>query len=198
MLHLMPSFVRINNEFMQKYAFILLFAGMGITACQPDDPVIPNEEEVITTLQYTLTDNNNNTVIFTFKDLDGDGGTAPLITITDTLRAHTVYEGAMSLRNEAGNDIISISDEVEDESEFHQLFYSTTINDLTISYADEDINGHPIGLFTKVQTGSSGQGEISIILRHNLQKTASGVSQGDITNAGGETDISVTFSVNVQ
>ncbi|HBK71516.1 MAG TPA: type 1 periplasmic binding fold superfamily protein, partial [Flavobacteriaceae bacterium] len=36
------------------------------------------------------------------------------------------------------------------------------------------------------------------ILRHEPNKSASGVSDGDITNAGGETDIEVIFNITVQ
>ena len=35
-------------------------------------------------------------------------------------------------------------------------------------------------------------------LRHEPAKDASGVAAGDITNAGGETDIEVTFDVTVE
>ena len=47
-------------------------------------------------------------------------------------------------------------------------------------------------------TGDAASGNITIILRHEPVKDAEGVSDGDITNAGGETDISVTFPVVVQ
>ena len=42
-----------------------------------------------------------------------------------------------------------------------------------------------------------GNGTITVILRHEPDKDASGVSNGDITNAGGETDIEVVFNVEV-
>ena len=38
----------------------------------------------------------------------------------------------------------------------------------------------------------------TITLRHEPAKTATGVSGGDITNAGGETDIEVVFDVTVE
>jgi len=39
---------------------------------------------------------------------------------------------------------------------------------------------------------------VTITLRHEPAKDATGVSDGDITNAGGETDISVNFPVEIQ
>ena len=65
-------------------------------------------------------------------------------------------------------------------------------------YMDMDGNGNPIGLTTTVTTASAGSGAITITLRHEPDKTAAGVAGGDISNAGGETDIEVTFQVNVQ
>ena len=36
------------------------------------------------------------------------------------------------------------------------------------------------------------------MLRHEPDKSAAGVSSGDITNAGGETDIEVSFNVIIE
>ena len=43
-----------------------------------------------------------------------------------------------------------------------------------------------------------GSGTITVTLRHEPNKDAAGVSSGDIANAGGETDIEVTFNVEIQ
>ena len=59
-------------------------------------------------------------------------------------------------------------------------------------------NGHPIGLQIKMTTGMATTGMLTIILRHEPNKDATGVSDGDITNAGGETDIEITFDIDVQ
>ena len=41
---------------------------------EKNDPIIPNEEEVITTLNYTLTPTGGGTaIVLSFQDLDGDG-----------------------------------------------------------------------------------------------------------------------------
>ncbi len=62
-----------------------------------------------------------------------------------------------------------------------------------------DGNGNPVGLTFNLTTGDATTGSVTIILRHEPMKDASGVSDGDITNAGGETDISVTITnVSVQ
>ena len=83
------------------YAFIAL----ALFACKDDDenepvtPIIPNEEEVITTVRYTLTPQGGGTAsVFSFQDLDGDGGNAPVIT-ADSLDANVTYTGAIEFIN---------------------------------------------------------------------------------------------------
>ena len=51
---------------------------------------------------------------------------------------------------------------------------------------------------TTLTTGEAGTGTLSIILRHEPAKDASGVSDGQIANAGGETDIEVSFNITIE
>ncbi len=184
-----------------NYIFIGLSFFMLILSCskdQPQDPVIPNEEEVITTLELTLTPTDSgNPVIFSFKDLDGDGGDAPTIS-GGTLRTNSTYTGYLQLLNELENPVGNISEEVEEEAEEHQFFFQSTISGMDINYDDTDANGNPIGLAINVSTNTADSGTLRIILKHEPDKFATDVSSGDITNAGGETDIEVTFPINVE
>ena len=72
------------------------------------------------------------------------------------------------------------------------------MSDVNIAYNDLDEEGKPIGLSTVLTTGEMGSGTITVTLRHEPNKDAAGVSSGDIANAGGETDIEVTFNVEIQ
>ena len=172
-----------------------------LTSCDDDpleDPIIPNEEEVITTLHYTLISyNGGDTIVFTFQDLDGDGGNPPIV-LEGTLDSNTSYSGTILLLNEIENPAEDITTEVADEAEDHQFFYQTALSDLNITYNDMDINGDPIGISTQINTNGPGMGTLVITLRHEPNKGGSGVSDGDISNAGGETDIEVTFNVEIQ
>ncbi len=61
----------------QLYIYLIVLSSFIITSCEkdePDDPIIPNEQEVITTLNYTLTPESGTPIILSFRDLDGDGG----------------------------------------------------------------------------------------------------------------------------
>ena len=178
---------------------LLMILGLLFASCgDDDDPEIPNEEEVITTLTYTLSPADNGPdVDLIFQDLDGDGGNAPTIT-GGTLAANTTYTGSLTFLNETESPAEDITEEIEEEDEEHQVFFQTSITGLSVAYNDTDPNGNPIGLSTTVTTGDSGSGTLTIILRHEPNKSAAGVSDGDIINAGGETDIEVSFPVTVQ
>jgi len=128
--------------------------------------------------------------------LDGDGAGEPTIT-NGTLSVATVYSGALMLLNETEDPAESITEEIEEEDDEHQFFFSSTITDLQVAYADTDGDGKPVGLATTLTTSAAGSGTLTITLRHEPEKSASGVALGDITSAGGETDISVTFTITV-
>lgn len=175
-----------------------LLAIASLTSCEKNDPEIPNQEEVITTLRYTLTpDGGGSDVIFQFQDVDGDGGNAPVIT-NGNLAANTTYSGSLLLLNETESPADTISNEVANEAVDHQFFYKVDGFNGTFAYADADANGNPIGLASTIETGTASSGTLTITLRHQPDKFATGASSGDITNAGGETDIEVTFDVTIE
>lgn len=184
-----------------KISFALAIAVIGISACKKEknDPVVPNEEELITTVIYTLIDTvSSDTIELSIQDIDGNGGNPPVIN-TENLNPNSVYWGHITLLNESVDPAIDISEEVYEEGEEHQFFYVIESSlSTTISYDDEDVNGNPIGLRTILQTGNSTAGELIIILRHNPDKYAPGVAEGDIINAGGETDVEVNFDIVVE
>ncbi len=166
---------------------------------EKDDPIIPNEEELITTLTYTLISaDNTDTVELKFEDLDGQGGALPIIT-GGVLKANTNYDGALLLLNEQLTPAENITLEIVTEGEFHQFFYKNQLGlDATVDYNDLDVLGKPIGVNTILHAKSVSAGELVITLRHEPNKSAPGVASGDMTNAGGETDIEITFDVEIQ
>lgn len=175
----------------------LLFATAFLTSCDPDDPVIETPEEVITTMSYTLVSTSGETVRLGFSDLDGDGGNDPVIS-GGVLSANTTYTGTIELLNESEDPAEDITEEIMEEDEEHQFFFSSTVAGVSVAYGDADPMGNPIGLSTTLATGDAGSGTLTVTLRHEPNKTASGVSGGDVTNAGGETDIEVAFPIDVQ
>ena len=180
-----------------KFDIILLSLVIGYS-CKSPDPVPINEEELITTLIYELTPNDGGPVVtFRFQDLDGNGGMPPVIT-SDTLISEIVYTGRITVLNESTSPPLDITKEIEEEAEAHQFFYENEEVLLTIKYNDEDANGYPIGVLTHASSGLPGFGTLTITLRHDLDKMAENVADGDISNAGGDTDIQVTFDAVVK
>ena len=161
-----------------------------ISCNNDDDPV--NEEEVITTVTTTLT-NGSNVITLKSRDLDGDGPNAPLVTVSGNLKTNTVYSGAVSFFNETVTPAEDITVEVEEEGSAHQLFFQAPSALGTFVYNDTDKNGKPIGLEFTLTTSGATTGNLLLTLRHEPNKSASGVASGDITNAGGETDVAVTY-----
>lgn len=179
-----------------KLIALLVIPVIFSTSCSNDDAPV-NEEEVITTVTTTLV-GGGQTITLTSRDLDGDGPNAPVVTVSGNLVAGTTYTGSTTFLNELESPAEDITVEVEEEGADHQVFYQLPSSIGTVTYTDTDANGRPIGLnFTLVAGTSGSTGTLTVTLRHLPNKTASGVSSGDITNAGGNTDAAVSFSVAV-
>jgi hypothetical protein len=179
-----------------KFLALFLSTALVFTSCSNDDAPV-NEEEVITTVRVTLT-GGGQTVTLESRDLDGDGPNAPVVTVSGPLSGNTVYTGATIFLNELENPAEDITIEVEEEGDEHQVFYQLLSSLGTVTYTDTDVNGNPIGLSFTLTTGNSGgSGNLTVTLRHKLNKTATGVTAGDITNAGGSTDAEVSFPIQV-
>jgi hypothetical protein len=179
-----------------KLIALLVIPVIFSTSCSNDDAPV-NEEEVITTVTTTLV-GGGQTITLTSRDLDGDGPNAPIVTVSGNLVAGTTYTGSTTFLNELESPAEDITVEVEEEGADHQVFYQLPSSIGTVTYTDTDANGRPIGLnFTLVAGTSGSTGTLTVTLRHLPNKTASGVSGGDITNAGGNTDAAVSFSVAV-
>lgn len=180
-----------------KIMALALTAIFTLNSCSNDDaPVV--EEELITTLTATFV-GGGQTITLTSRDADGDGPNAPVITVSGNFAASTTYSGSVQFLNELENPAENITEEIEEKDLEHQVFYQISNSLGNFTYVDFDTAGNPLGLeFTFVTGANPGTGAITITLRHLLNKNAAGVSAGNIANAGGSTDIEVTFPVTVQ
>ncbi len=183
---------------MKKYRVlaIVLVTQFFIHSCTNDTSNPVNEEEVITTVSLTLT-GGGQVIALTSRDLDGDGPNPPAVTASGNLAPNITYTGAVAFLNETQSPAGDITLEVAEEGADHQVFYQLAAGLGTITYTDLDLNGKPIGLTFNLTTGNVGVGNLTVTLRHLPNKSALGVSTGDITNAGGATDADVSFPVNI-
>lgn len=176
----------------------LISSSILFTNCKKDPPK-PNEEELITTVIATWTPvTGGDPIVFVWQDLDGDGGNAPVIT-TAPLQAGITYDISVRFLNESVTPIDEITEEIEAEDDHHQIFYKWTPAGLFMDfvYQDFDHHGKPLGLKARLKAGIPATGTFNVKLLHEPNKSAPGVPDGNPTNAGGDTDVDVTFNVTI-
>ena len=179
---------------------LAVLAAVTFAACDDDDPIIeaPNEEELITTVTLVLT-SGSDVVTFTQVDLDGDGGTDATVT-GGSLAAGTTYDYAVTFLNATETPPEDITVEVREEDEEHQVFVAFEGVAATLADQDLDDDGRPLGVTGEITVAdtASGSGFLTVTLVHEPNKDAAGVADGDITNAGGETDVEARFPVDIR
>ncbi|MCO4774134.1 MAG: type 1 periplasmic binding fold superfamily protein [Deltaproteobacteria bacterium] len=186
-----------------------------LAGCEdPTDPGDQNEQELITTVELTLTpDGGGDDVVARWADPEGDG--SPVI--DDVLLDAGGYTLAVRFLDELSSPVEDISEEVAAEADEHQVFFTgpgvegpastaEAATVLTHAYTDTDDNGLPLGLENSVDA-VAGTTELTVTLRHLpmqgdvAQKTegiAGTVAEAGIGAIAGDTDAEVTFSVDVQ
>ncbi|MFN8281569.1 MAG: hypothetical protein U0U67_00040 [Chitinophagales bacterium] len=175
-----------------------LIATLFTISCKKEPAAPVNEEEQINHLELILrTAGTNIYDTFIFNDPDGIGGIAASVD-SIIIDKDSVFIAQLILKNTIANPEEIINEEIETEASAHQFFYTSSPTTLlrNFSYLDTDTNDKPLGLkFQFDARGSSYTGNLKITLRHEPNKSATGVDTGDITNADGETDIEVNFPV---
>ena len=207
-------------EIIKNYRLLalMLFSILTITSCSDDDdvPEEENEVEVITdvTLVFTNTDDNTDVVRATAEDSDA-GGVGELevddpINLTNGVTYTLTFEILNALNP---NDIEDIGDEILDEDDEHQIFFSFTEDAFrdpmgdgnidsasdSINYNDEDSenqdgSGNPVGLSTTWTAGAAlMNGEFTVRLQHqpDIKSATTGADDGD-------TDFDLTFVLNIE
>ena len=179
-----------------KFLPMLLLLLVTAASCSKDDDPLPeavNEEEVITTMEVTLT-SGASVITLKTQDLDGDGPNDPVVTVSGNLAAGTTYDGVMKFLNELESPAENITEEVEEEDLDHQVFFTVGSGlDVTTEYSNNDSAGNPLGTQFKLTAGSASSGNLTFTLVHEPTKPNTGLA-----SAGGETDIDATFSITIE
>jgi len=183
---------------------ILLFLGivLSFTACKKDDdnvanPQNPNENEMITTVQVLLTNTANpaDQVKVTYRQIQGLRTSLSPFVETMKLKANTTYSAEIFLLDESKTPADTISNEVREEGDAHQLFFKVQDANLTVSYDDEDENGVPIGLNNIFKTGEPSTGRLDITLKHQGEEKP---KSGNGNELLGSTDVDVKFILEIE
>lgn len=191
-----------------KAFFFVAILGFN-AACTSEDPVLENEEELITdvTLKFTEVDQAGVAVSATFEVVASDPeglelGSSPSIG-TINLSAGLRYLIEIELYNRIEDE--DITEEILEEDDEHQFYFlgSAFVGNpiLTYVYDDADGNGNPIGLrgyITVSENPSVNNAQFRLVLRHDLNKSFPGANNPnfvDFVEAGGETDLDIIFPV---
>ncbi|WP_026952667.1 hypothetical protein [Algoriphagus mannitolivorans] len=187
---------------------LYLFAALtlGFVSCESEDPEKENEGEVITDviLNFQELDGSNNPVgsTFSFKASDSQGieiGGSPTIETINLIKGKKYSMTIQVLNTIEGEDITK---EILEEADEHQFFFlgsAFTNNILSIVYADD--NGINLGVKTRLTVSSSpgtNNTSMRVVLRHDLDKNFPGATNPNFANfiqAGGETDLDITFPI---
>ncbi len=209
MLHL-DIFAKKLIKDMKNYRLILavtlLMAMVAFQSCDDDDvPAPENEEEVIDQVVLTFTPTGGAPITFTATDPDGEGS-ADFAFETIALDANTIYTLSIGVFNTEEGE--NITEEIEEEDDEHMFFFGFTSGLFTsptgdgnlggsnrndpMNYDDEDADGNPIGLSTVWETGEAASGTFRVVLKHQP-----GIKTANSSSEDGETDIDLTWSINI-
>ncbi|MEN2283919.1 hypothetical protein AAGF08_17390 [Algoriphagus sp. SE2] len=192
------------KQFKNLYVLSAILFSMVLISCESDDPVMENDEEVITdvTLRFTELDNSGATVGDPFEFLASDPqgielGTPTIETVN--LTKGKTYKLEILLYNSIADE--DITEEVQEESDEHQFYFlgSAFVGSPILTYSYNDLNGEALGLVGEVivaENPSFNNANMRIVLRHDLDKNFPGADNPNFENfvsAGGETDLDITF-----
>jgi hypothetical protein len=183
-----------------------------LSGCKDDDPKKEDTPELITKATLTFTPIGGGApVVASATDPDGEGVQDIVVDGAINLAIDTDYTLTLTLINELAeptDPAYDITAEVEEEGAEHMFFYSWTNNVFSnptgngnidnradgMNYNDSDENGLPVGLSTNWSSATStASGTFRVLLKHqpDLKSTTSDSNTG-------ETDLDITFTLNIQ
>lgn len=191
---------------MKKQILLLpmLILALVFTGCSDDDPPPVEEQEVITTVVVTLTGADGTDYVMRWED--------PTYAVGEIMPGYSgvqsipsgVYTGDIQLYNNTlppDNEEYTVTNEILEEGDGgdidHQFFFSA-LGDLVVinfAYLDSDFEGNPIGQQFSM-AAMSGMGELGVLLIHEPEKDADGMSDG-IWNGVGEDDVDLQFPLTI-
>ena len=198
-----------KNIFKPNYLLYAVLTLFIFTACEEDEaaPEEENEVEVFTDVKLVFTPTGGGAAVeAAAQDPDGAGVQELQVLGTINLAAKTEYTLRMVIENCLESPCELMNEEIEEEDEEHQFFFSFTNDAFTspvgngnidtasdpLNYNDADGNGNSIGLNTSWTTGSASSGSFTVQLQHqpDVKTATSGATDGD-------TDFALTFNLNI-
>ena len=192
---------------------ILLYSLLSLvifTACEDDD-VVPEEEEemeVITDVTLIFTSDAGAVVTASAQDPDGEGVQELVVNDEIKLQSGTNYTLTFDIMNNLESPGEDIGDEIAEEDDEHQIFFAWTEGAFSnptgngnidnasdpVNYNDADGNGNPLGLNTSWTAGDpTTAASFTVRLQHqpDVKTSTSGANDGD-------TDFELQFRLTIQ
>lgn len=205
--------MKVMDYFKKFSLYSLLAVGVFITGCDDDDDPPPpeNEVEVITDVTLIFTNDADATDVVMASAQDPDGAGVQELAILDaiTLDVNTSYTLTFAVLNNLETPGEDIGEEIAEEDDEHQLFFSFSNDAFTnptgdgnidsssdpLVYNDADGNGNPLGLSTSWTTSSDplSGGTFTARLQHQPEIKTSTTGADD-----GDTDFELTFVLNIE
>ena len=199
-----------KNIFKLNILFYSLLSLVIFTACEDDD-VVPEEEEemeVITDVTLVFTSDAGAVVTASAQDPDGEGVQELVVLDEIQLQAGTNYTLTFDIMNNLETPGESIGEEIAEEDDEHQIFFAWTEGAFSnptgngnidnasdpVNYNDADGNGNPLGLNTSWTAGDpTTAASFTVRLQHqpDLKTSTSGANDGD-------TDFELQFRLTIQ
>ena len=215
------NLIQTHTSITKVLALILLMLSFVLfERCKKDDPKPEDVPELITKATLTFTPNGGGTtVVVTATDPDGEGVQDIKVDGPINLSSNKTYLLTIELINglaATSAPEYNVTDEVEEEGDEHMFFFAWTNNTFSnptgngnidaradaINYTggsnSKDANGRPLGLTSTwtsaALTGvASLTGTFRVLLKHQpVLKTDTS------TSTTGETDLDLTFTLNVK
>lgn len=172
-------------NFIYLLAFVLVLLSTGCK--DPETPVDPNEEELITKVELQFTALGGATQSYVYNDPDGDGGNNPVRFDTIRLDSGASYQVRVLLYDESDpNNVANITDEVQAEAAEHLFCFTPSGVNVGISLTDSD-GTFPIGIESSWVAAAPSTGTVRVELRHQPD------GQKDGTCVPGATDLQLDF-----
>jgi len=189
------------NKNISRIALAITAAALTFSSCKKDkDAPVPDEQEVITTVQLLVSNSSGFSRTFTYKIENGFNNSTPGTIQIDTIKlpAGQVFDGTINVLNEKETPVEVITDEIKEKNLEHLFVFlsapATGAGSMSVTDGDKDDNGKPLNLHFKLHTGDAGSGAFTIQLMHqpvNKEGTTA-------ATAGGETDLLTTYPVVLQ
>jgi len=185
-----------------------------VFGCNKDnDPKKEDVPELITKVTLTFVPTSGSPVIVTATDPDGEGIQNIKQDKAIELNKSTTYVMSIQLINELASptsDEYNVTNEVQSEGDEHMFFFSWVADTFAspagdgnidnrtdaVDYsASMDANGLPLGLTTKWTTADAAKadGTFRVLLKHQP-----GLKSATSKSTDGETDLDLTFTLNVK